>query len=62
MKDLTVVLMTVGFFVACVAYVALCDRIVGADEQDSEPAAANGATTVAAARTATSLSVEAEVP
>ena len=37
MKDVVVVLMTVGFFAFCVAYVALCDRIVGPDDQDGEP-------------------------
>ena len=37
MKDLVVILMTVGFFAVCVAYVALCDRIVGPDDQDGDP-------------------------
>ena len=33
MNDLLVVLMTVGFFAVCIAYVALCDRIVGPDDR-----------------------------
>lgn len=37
MSDLLVVLMTVGFFAICIAYVALCDRIVGPDESDPDP-------------------------
>jgi hypothetical protein len=49
MNDLLVVLMTVGFFAVCIAYVALCDRIVGPDEDDleTEPDAGAGATAVA---------------
>lgn len=53
MKDVLVVLMTLGFFGICVAYVGLCDRIVGPDEPDPEAApvepgaAAPGATEVA---------------
>ena len=45
MKDVVVVLMTLGFFAVCVAYVVLCDRIVGPDEQDGEtdPSASTGA-------------------
>jgi hypothetical protein len=48
MNDLLVVLMTIGFFAVCIAYVALCDRIVGPDEDDLdlEPDAAAGATAV----------------
>jgi hypothetical protein len=38
MKDVIVVVMTFGFFAVCVAYVALCDRIVGADDPVTEPA------------------------
>ena len=39
MSDVLVIVMTVGFFALCVAYVALCDRIVGADDPESgEPA------------------------
>lgn len=34
MDDLVVILMTLGFFALCLVYVALCDRIVGPDEQD----------------------------
>lgn len=33
MKDLIVVVMTVAFFAVCVAYVALCDRIIGPDDE-----------------------------
>ncbi len=32
MKDVLVILLTLGFFALCVAYVALCDRIVGPDD------------------------------
>jgi hypothetical protein len=35
--DLVVLLMTFGFFVLCVAYVALCDRVVGPDDPDAAP-------------------------
>lgn len=38
MNDLLVVLMTLGFFAICVAYVGLCDRIVGADEPNARDA------------------------
>ena len=31
MRDLLVLAVTFGFFALCVAYVALCDRIVGPD-------------------------------
>lgn len=31
MTDVVMVAITVAFFAACVAYVGLCDRIVGAD-------------------------------
>ena len=31
MKDLIVVIMTVGFFALAVGYVALCNRIIGPD-------------------------------
>ena len=51
MKDLIVILMTFGFFGLCVAYVALCDRIIGPDP-DPEPvidAAARSADTRSAA-------------
>lgn len=37
MRDVIVVVMTFGFFAVCVAYVALCDRIVGADDPVNEP-------------------------
>ena len=40
MKDVIVILMTLGFFGLCVAYVALCDRIVG-PEPDPEPVVAD---------------------
>lgn len=33
MKDVLVILLTLGFFAVCVAYVALCDRIVGPDDE-----------------------------
>lgn len=48
MRDVVVILMTVGFFALCVLYVGLCDRIVGPDEQDGDLGApgAGGATTV----------------
>ncbi len=61
MKDLIVVLMTVGFFAACVAYVALCDRIVGADGTEGDAGAPNGAATGAASRPAMSVAVDVEV-
>lgn len=32
MKDLVVLALTLGFFALGVAYVALCDRIIGPDE------------------------------
>jgi hypothetical protein len=35
MRDTLVVLMTGGFFAACVAYIRLCDRIIGADPEPS---------------------------
>lgn len=31
MRDLLVLAVTLGFFALCVAYVALCDRIIGPD-------------------------------
>lgn len=31
MRDLLVLIVTFGFFALCVAYVALCDRIIGPD-------------------------------
>ena len=31
MRDLLVLAVTFGFFALCVAYVALCDRIIGPD-------------------------------
>ena len=43
MRDVVVILMTLGFFALCVVYVGLCDRIVGPDEQDANIAPANGA-------------------
>lgn len=55
MKDLVVILMTVGFFALCVVYVALCDRIVGPDDQGGETAeseSAGGATATPTARSA----------
>lgn len=53
MSDVLVLLMTLGFFALCVAYVALCDRVVGTDDPDvgpepeGEPAATAVATEVA---------------
>lgn len=38
MKDLVVILMTLGFFALCVGYVALCDRVVGPDSVDVDGA------------------------
>ena len=38
MRDLLVVVLVGGFFAVCVAYVALCDRIVGPDAVDAESA------------------------
>jgi hypothetical protein len=32
--DLLMIAATLGFFAVCVAYVALCDRIVGHDEPE----------------------------
>ncbi len=43
MRDVLVVAMTVGFFALCVAYVTLCDRIIGPDEVDADPAHADPA-------------------
>ena len=40
MRDVVVVVSVIGFFALCVAYVALCDRIVGPD--DLEPGARSG--------------------
>ena len=34
MKDLLMLLLTVGFFALCVAYVWWCDRIIGPDPAD----------------------------
>jgi hypothetical protein len=34
-RDILVVLMTAGFFAFCVAYIRLCDRIIGADPDPS---------------------------
>lgn len=31
MRDLVILAVTFGFFALCVAYVALCDRIIGED-------------------------------
>jgi hypothetical protein len=54
MNDLLVILMTLGFFGICVAYVGLCDRIVGPDEPESEAepvvAGATGSPATEAAR------------
>jgi hypothetical protein len=38
-RDLVFVAITVAFFVVCVGYVGLCDRIVGDDADDVIPAA-----------------------
>ena len=38
MNDILVILMTIGFFALCVAYVALCDRIVGPDDPEGAEA------------------------
>jgi type IV secretory pathway TrbL component len=49
-KDLVVILMVLGFFALCVVYVALCDRIVGPDDQagdGAESEAADGASATA---------------
>jgi hypothetical protein len=43
MNDLLVVLMTLGFFGICVAYVGLCDRIVGPDEPETHDAGSGDA-------------------
>jgi hypothetical protein len=44
MRDLLVLAVTFGFFALCVAYVALCDRIIGPDPvrgaDDPDPAVA----------------------
>jgi hypothetical protein len=37
MRDVVVILLTLGFFALCIAYVALCDRVVGADDPDTGP-------------------------
>jgi hypothetical protein len=60
MKDVLVVLMTLGFFGICVGYVRLCDRIVGPDEPEVEAGSpdepgATAATTSAAATAATEV-------
>lgn len=36
MKDVVVVVMTLGFFALCIGYVALCDRIIGPDDVESD--------------------------
>lgn len=56
MKDLIVLLMTFGFFGLCVAYVALCDRIVG---PDPDPEAVAGPETDAVSVEAGAVSVDA---
>jgi hypothetical protein len=33
MADVLFVAITIGFFVLCVLYVQLCDRIIGADDE-----------------------------
>jgi hypothetical protein len=43
MKDLIVIAMTVAFFALAVGYVALCNRIIGPDEVEAEPAGATDA-------------------
>lgn len=53
MKDVVVILMTLGFFAVCVAYVALCDRIVGPDD----PSAADATSASAPEATATPTEV-----
>ena len=40
MRDVLVVAMTLGFFALCVAYVNLCDRIIGPDEVVADDPAA----------------------
>jgi hypothetical protein len=39
MRDLVLVAGTAAFFALCVAYVALCDQIIGPDPADSGDAA-----------------------
>ncbi len=34
MRDLLFVAITIGFFLLCVAYVGVCDRIIGPDPDD----------------------------
>ena len=38
MADVLMVAITVAFFVLCVAYVGLCDRIIGEDPVDLDEA------------------------
>ena len=44
MADLLFVVITIAFFVLCVAYVRVCDRIIGPDPKPAPPseAAAEG--------------------
>jgi hypothetical protein len=37
MADILFIAITVAFFVLCVGYVQLCDRIIGGDESAAEP-------------------------
>ncbi|CAN5500117.1 hypothetical protein BH10ACT3_BH10ACT3_04650 [soil metagenome] len=46
MKDVVVILMTLGFFALCVGYVALCDRIVGPDDVDADRTPDSGVASV----------------
>jgi len=45
-----VIVMTLGFFALCVAYVVLCDRIIGPDEVDESLPDPGAATTDVPAR------------
>ena len=38
MADLLFVIITIAFFVLCVGYVRVCDRIIGPDPATSTPA------------------------
>lgn len=42
MRDVIVLITISAFFALCVAYVALCDRIIGPDPEPAADAAAKG--------------------
>lgn len=36
MRDVVFIAIAVGFFAICIAYIALCDRIIGPDPVEAE--------------------------